>query len=456
MKTKLFLTCLILVLVNLSIKAQQNALDFDNVDDFVSVPAASALISGATQLSMTMWVKPNNLTGAWPDYDGFGGFRNDVDADFYLVQLGSTGIEGRFRGTAGVAYTISANNLQPSVWQHLTLTYDGSMLKFYMNGQEATSIPASGTISNQSVDFLMGKLIYSITNFFFLGQLDEVSLWNKALTIQEIQHIYTCAINPSAANLLLYYKYDQGIAGGNNSGILNANTSAGTLNGTLNNFGLTGASSNFVAGVSTPVNAINHTICNGQSYQFGNLNLTTPGVYTQTFTTSGGCDSVVQLSLAVSTVNTAMSQSGITLTAALAGATYKWVNCSNNFSAIPGAVNQSFTPASNGIYACIITFNGCSDTTICKSVTTVGIGEEHKSAITIYPNPVTDILTLELNGINQTGVLTLNDISGKAIFNRELAESDFVQVNMSPYSQGVYILKYRNADVSKVWKVIKE
>jgi hypothetical protein len=456
MKTKLLSSLLLALMLSYSAFSQQNALDFDNTNDYVNVPAASALIAGSNQISLTMWVNPVNTSFTYPDYDGFGGFRNNTDADFYIIQLNSTGLEARFRSASGTAFDITTNTIQSGVWQHFVLTYDGDMFKLYQNGAFVSSIPANGVITNQTIDLMMGGMLYGATNFYLKGQLDEVSLWNKALSLEEIQSIYSCGINPSSANLLLYYKFDQGIAGGNNVGITSLTPTTGTLNGNLNNFELTGPISNFVQGTGNAVNIISQTICSGQSYQFGNLTLTTPGIYTQTFSTPSGCDSVVQLSLTVTSVFTNISQAGITLAAALSSAGYQWVNCSNNFSIIQGATQQSYTATANGNYACIITSNGCSDTSICLPVTTVGIIETAGNEVSLFPNPVKDQLTLEFTGDFHNGQIILTDIQGRTMLSNGFPSLQTIQIDMTGYCQGVYYLRFIGDKSLKVWKVIKE
>lgn len=52
--------------------------------------------------------------------------------------------------------------------------------------------------------------------------------------------------------------------------------------------------------------------------------------------------------------DTAVTQSGNTLTAVEAGASYQWINCATN-QPIAGATGQSFTPVSSGSYAVQIT-----------------------------------------------------------------------------------------------------
>ncbi len=84
------------------IEAQNTfCLNFDGDGDHVTVLNASTLIANSEQLSITGWVYPRNANSGWPDFDGFFGFRNESDADFYLLQLDNYKVEGRLRIKCG-------------------------------------------------------------------------------------------------------------------------------------------------------------------------------------------------------------------------------------------------------------------------------------------------------------------------------------------------------------------
>jgi hypothetical protein len=76
--------------------------------------------------------------------------------------------------------------------------------------------------------------------------MDEVRIWNTARTQTEIQNNMNGEIDPSASGLALYYTFNQGIAGGTNTGLTTVVDQAGTNNGTLTNFSLSGSTSNFL------------------------------------------------------------------------------------------------------------------------------------------------------------------------------------------------------------------
>ena len=212
------------------VKAQNSySLNFDGEADYVEVPYGSAMIANAGQITLCGWVYPRNTNSGWPDFDAFFGFRNESDADFYLLQLDNYKVEGRLRVTGNVAYTVvtAAESISPDTWYHLALTYDGANLFVYINGIEAGSTEASGQIINENVSLTIGRLVFQTTNFDLDGQADEVSLWNIALTEQQIQD-YMYADLTGEAGLVGYWNFNEGAgdiandAGGNdNDGLIN-------------------------------------------------------------------------------------------------------------------------------------------------------------------------------------------------------------------------------------------
>jgi hypothetical protein len=227
----------------------QNALHFDGIDDHVILSNGSAQIANATGISLSVWVYPTNAGSAWPDFDGFGGFRNDANADFYLCQLSSTNVEARFRNSSGTTFDINSATLVLNTWQHFLLTYNGTQLSLYRNGVLLNSVPATGTITNATVPLYIGKLVYSVNNFNYLGKIDEFGLWARALSAAEVAALYSGVVNTADPQLKLYYKFDQGVANGNNVGVNTLIDSKGNGNGMLMNFALTGTTSNWVDGL---------------------------------------------------------------------------------------------------------------------------------------------------------------------------------------------------------------
>lgn len=441
---------------SLAVAQSQNALDFDGIDDEVVVPGASSLIAGSNQLSITCWVYPTNSNPMYPDFDGFAGFRNELDCDFYVMQVSpSTAIEARLRNSAGGFYTITYQGLQLNVWQHLALTFDGSYLRLFTGGVLADSVPASGGITNTAEAFHIGSLPYGTNPYWLTGKTDEISLWNRALTPAEISCIAQESVNADDPGCMLFYTCNQGIADGDNTAITVLDDESGHIDGNLTSMAMTGTFSNFVAGIQNAASSA-QTICQGETYQWGTEMLTQAGYYYNTQPLNGGCGNLQELNLIVLAVDTAVSLAGETLTANAAGAAYQWIDCNNGNAVIPNETSQSFTPAADGNYACIVTTGICADTSSCMSV--VGVGTHHHdfiSQVKVYPNPVHDKLILMNLNTSAMTELQISDAMGKILL-QSVVQENKVTVDAASWPAGIYFIALKSGAQNGHLRMIRE
>lgn len=230
--------------------SQGNYLDFDGVNDNVDIPNSENAVANATAITLSCKVFPKSTNPGFPNFNGIAGYRNESNFDFYLIQLSANEIEARFRNANGVAYSLSYTGLVLNQWNQLTLVYDGSVLKLYSGAAMVASIAASGSApaSNTST-FKIGLVQFQAYNWYHNGYIDEVSIWDKGLSASEISTIVSNngqIANPSAeTNLKMYYKFNQGVAYGVNTGLTSLTDEKATYNGTLNNFALSGTASNW-------------------------------------------------------------------------------------------------------------------------------------------------------------------------------------------------------------------
>ncbi|MFN7015305.1 MAG: hypothetical protein ACK4ON_13650, partial [Bacteroidia bacterium] len=104
-----------------------------------------------------------------------------------------------------------------------------------------------------------------------------------------------------------------------------------------------------------------------------------------------------------------------TLTASETGATYQWYTCTAGpvYTIIPGATSQSYTATAIGSYAVDVTLNGCTSRSTCFDVTTLGTSSFDMNALTVYPNPVLDILSIRYN--EEITAINVYDLSGRLV-----------------------------------------
>ena len=197
---------------------------------YVDIPNTSAVIANKTAFSISGWVNPQTDNS----HSGLFGFRNNIDADFYLLQLQNTNnIEARFRNSSGANYDIVAMNLLDfGQWQHLAFTYDGSYIRLYKDGTLVDSTAANGTTTQLNQSFKLGALDWQGTLFHMMGNLDEIRLWDVALSANEINNWMCVGVDsthPNYTNLMGYWNLNEGI--GSYTDDQTANGNNGTLFG---------------------------------------------------------------------------------------------------------------------------------------------------------------------------------------------------------------------------------
>jgi uncharacterized repeat protein (TIGR03803 family) len=141
-------------------------------------------------------------------------------------------------------------------------------------------------------------------------------------------------------------------------------------------------------------------------------------------------------------LDTTVTQTGATLSSNETGASYQWINCSDN-SAISGATSQSFSPSQNGEYAVVLSNATCSDTSRCYRVSGLGIKEsEIANNIRLYPNPASN--TVEVVSLEEIEEIVVYSVSGE-----ELLQSYSTLLDVSHLESGIYFIHIRTENSNK-------
>ncbi|WP_321539262.1 LamG-like jellyroll fold domain-containing protein [Flavobacterium piscinae] len=130
-------------------------------------------------------------------------------------------------------------------WHHYAVTYNASsnLQSIYIDGVLDNTRTAT-TDFNGSGAINIGRVS---TFGYYHGNIDDLRVWNYELTQTDITNRRTCELNGNEAGLLVYYQFNQGNGGVNNTsqtGLFDAVSS--TNNATFNSFMLNGTTSNFV------------------------------------------------------------------------------------------------------------------------------------------------------------------------------------------------------------------
>lgn len=195
--------------------------------------------------------------------------------------------------------------------------------------------------------------------------------------------------------------------------------------------------------------------CGSYTWIDGNTYLEDNDIATYTLATAAGCDSIVTLDLTLITVDTALTREGIVLTAHAEGASYQWWDCSNT-QILPGETGRSFTAYENGTYAVDITQNGCTQTSSCYSITTVGLdADKLKNRLSAYPNPTSGEITLDLGQHYRDIQVSVSNLAGQTVFRQIYSEATQLRLEI-PGPAGLYLVNMVTATGQtaslKVWK----
>ena len=117
--------------------------------------------------------------------DGIIIYRSGQKSVYGICYTGST---GRIYVYDGNSYVYSDYQMNPNTWNLLTLSCDGSGIKYYMNGKMFDSVGYKRLFLQNTSK--IGRDDLSILERSFRGSIDEMAIWNRALSAEEVQLLY--------------------------------------------------------------------------------------------------------------------------------------------------------------------------------------------------------------------------------------------------------------------------
>jgi len=170
------------------------ALEFDGSDDFVNFGNTSSWPAGTSARSMCGWAKTDSIAGGWRWIAAYG------SAGTGLAMF--IGLNGQSLYGGGYGDDVFIDGFwEVDVWHHICLTYDGTTARLYADGVEGASEPKSWNLTLGRAH--IGRQVNDYVEFWD-GLIDDVRIYNKALTSDEIKKVMIgdpmLAWNASPAN----------------------------------------------------------------------------------------------------------------------------------------------------------------------------------------------------------------------------------------------------------------
>lgn len=384
------------------------ALSFDGIDDYVDITGVP--LSGSYTKEAWIYLPVVDLV----DANGAHNIISGAITSLYVYH-GKLGAGHNFNNAEDPTV------LEANTWYHVAVTYDaatGTMI-LYKNGVAvATSIAPTYT---ESALFL-GAIYVGRIDYFFQGIIDQVKIWNVVRTPAEIVGEFTCNQVGGDANLVAFYPFTQGIAGGDNTGLTALGDSIVTdpHNGILKNFALTGSTSNWIAAGylcgTLPVQLSNFSVVrsrNGVELKWGTATeINNKGFQIQRST--DGRNNWKDVAFVPGAGNTNLSQ------------IYSYTDLSPEKGINYYRLRQ-------------VNYDGKGTYSEIKSIRVAQL-----SQLILYPTLATSTVTLEVASTDMLNTnLSIYDAQGRKVQQERLINQK-QQINISGLQNGMYLIKLQN------------
>lgn len=179
----------------------QSGLKFNGQNSFVELANSNDLNINGDAMSVSLWF-------SW-DMNQQGGFIYHLTK--YVLRINAQGriTFAVYTPTWKEAVTSWADRIIDNEWHHLAATYDGTEIKIYIDGVLKATSPASGNLNHRIATVQIGSQA-SIN--YFSGTLDEVMLYNRALSATEVTQLMQATHQPGNGEefLISHWKLNEG------------------------------------------------------------------------------------------------------------------------------------------------------------------------------------------------------------------------------------------------------
>lgn len=373
---------------------------------------------------------------------------------------------------AGGGFKSTGVLLNDNHWHHVAVSFNSGVDNgtfVYIDGE--LKLTTKYTIKNQNNALAIGAGDANGSQPFN-GNIDDVRIWNIARTQSQIRAVMNSELVGTELGLVAYYNFNQGTAGGTNTGISTLkNLTSNANNGTLKNFALTGSVSNWVDGAN---NGATGSVMVNSTIQLNNITwsgvwstsdaslatVSSSGLVTgknagtvtinYTVTNSNNCSATVATSITVNPLNTssaASSTPSLCIHTALNSITITTTGATGIGTAtgLPAGVTAAF--ASN-----TITISGTPTVTGTFNYSiplTGGFGTVNATGtITVNPIPTVMVTVLGDACINKTILTATSGLTSYDWYKDNVLISGATSNTYTPTTAGAYQVQVSNGTCS--------
>ena len=437
MKQLLLLPLLFITVISFG-QTNNYSLEFDWVNGYVDCGDPNELkVTGP--ITYMAWVKSiqfSNWSGIVGRSQGGASNPQNIGSSLMISPYGKVIFEMSDGSTINQLY--SSSTLILDTLYHIAVTWDGTnsntSMKIFINGiMDTSNISSISNIninipsSTQDNRFKIGLRDFSSIGSDSLygyhnGTIDDVSVWDIALSQQEVQSYMNCSPTGTETGLVGYWNFEEG------TGTTTADQSSNGNDGALSN------------GVTWSTDVPPYSCC-------------TPNPITSQPTNQS---------------TTIGNNATISFTDNLTGATYQWqIDAGTGYSDLSNAGQFSGTDTqtltistttmsnNNTLYRCIVTeSSNCMDTTDVSTLTVIdntSINELDNSLVKLFPNPTSDQITIDIKGYSGVVNVEVYDLQGRLL---ETTTNNVV--SLKNHAKGIYVLKVSYGEITEEVRVVRD
>ena len=403
-----------------------SAYGFNGISNYIEV-ASNTQLSFTSAYSISAWVNLTSFSpGGFPlqsaivskisDGDWNGGYELKAGISNPLPYTGfaTTGNIG------GSNVSLSKIGYNVNQWYHTLVTYNGLKLKLFIDAVCVDSISISGVLQTSTIPLRFGRRGGgSSYNSWLEGKIDDIGIWNRALTSCEVKQLQMSSLNTFTLSAI--------------------SSSSVICSGQTTTLNASGASSY----TWQPMSIVNST------------NAVTPitsALFTVVATSAAGCVDSKTISVSVNPTPTITVISGTicfgeTFTITPSGAsTYTY---SSGSSIVSPTVTTIYSVTGTDILGCISPSPALSIVIVnaCTSIEEL----ENNQSIVFFPNPFTNEIYVKAEGDIKNKTYLIYNTSGQVIQKGILNGN---KINCADFSKGLYFIKIEGSP--QAFKLVKE
>ncbi len=162
---------------------------FDGGDDYIMI-SNEGNFDFVTNFTIEAWIKPIGNDAYNALIAKYSGAANGWD---WILQIGKVRMTAR--GTSSIDTGGQYNDLRDGSWHHIVAVITNTEIQHYIDGNAITKVSGNWTAATNNMNITIGLRDVTLTDFN--GTIDEVIIFNRSLTLQQVKSLYELNLTSS-------------------------------------------------------------------------------------------------------------------------------------------------------------------------------------------------------------------------------------------------------------------